>query len=556
MLNRIYPLIFVLITIIVSNVNAQDTFRDNFDIVSYSNNNDTQNFSSNWIEQNDNGSPSNGDIRINSIQLRFRNMDDAWIYRFVPIAGASSVTLKLDYNATSRGDEQLDVYIYNSNTFVWNLVGLINTSDSGTITYVLTSDEIASNPAIIFFSDNNDWGNTETIFVDYVLFTAQYGPTVTVNDVTFNETDGTGSITATHSSNAATGPFTVNYQTADITVTAGTDYALSSGALNFNGTVGDTETITVSILDDTLIEGPKDFRIDFVSSSDSIVDFTDTATITIDDNEVRSNTPLSLFREYNGYYDYALTGGSMRDQDNSGNTCSIVTTSSNTLTTTVPATAQKEQAFLFWTHSGTSPDLQVTLEGQNINADFANESFIGALSFYSMIADVTTLVEGIPIGNIRTNTFDFSGLNVDNTSSYCSGQVTLGGWSLMIFYEEASLPAVSLKLYQGFQGYQNATSPVSFTLDGFYAIAASEAKTTILSWEGYQSITGVEQLSITTSLGTNRLAGDGENDGVTVDNPYNSTIFDNTVLPNINNTTTYGLDLDTYDISSFIAPAE
>ncbi|WP_396637205.1 beta strand repeat-containing protein [Maribacter sp. R77961] len=556
MLNKVYFLIFIFSTLIVQNVKSQETFRDNFSAVSYGNNNGTQNFSSNWFEQNDDGSPNSGDISINSNQLRFRNMDDAWIYRFIPLAGASSVTLTLDYNANSRGNEQLDVYIYNSDTFNWNLVESINTTNTGTITYNLTAAEIASNPAIIFFSDNNNWDATETIFIDNVQFSAQYSPTITVNDIDFNETDGTVSITATHASNAASGAFTVNYQTTDISTSAGTDYIVATGTLNFNGTVGDTDTITLSILDDGLIEGPEDLRIEFVSSSDPTVDFTDTATITIRDNEVESNTPLSLFREYNGYYDYALTGGSMRDEDNSGNTCSIVSTSSNTLTTTVPATAQIEQAYLFWTHSGTSPDLQVTLEGQNIDADFANESFIGALSFYSMIADVTTLIESMPIGSISANTFDFSDLNVDNTGSYCSGQVTLGGWSLMIFYEEASLPAVSLNLYQGFQGYQNTTSPVSFTLDGFYAIASSGAKTTILSWEGDQSITGGEQLSITTTLGTNKLTGDGDNDGISVDNPYNSTIFDNTVLPNINNTTTYGLDLDTYDISSFIAPAE
>jgi hypothetical protein len=553
MLNRVYLLTFLLTTIIISNVNAQDTFRDNFNVVSYGNNDGTQNFSANWQENNETTNPSAGQIRIIGNQLRFQQLTGQFIFRNLDLTGVASATLTFDYDGSSIGDEILRLFFRRNDGSLLILQNYGNTV--GSVTFNLPADYIHANSAVGFFG--NGWDAGETAFVDNVEVAVTYlPPSVIVEDVTINEDTGTANFVVTHTGNSTTGPFTVNYQTADITATAGTDYALSSGTLNFNGTVGDTETITVSILDDTLIEGPEDFRIEFVSSSDPIVDFTDTATITIDDNEVQSNTPLSLFREYNGYYDYALTGGSMRDQDNSGNTCSIVTTSSNTLTTTVPATAQIEQAFLFWTHSGTSPDLQVTLEGQNINADFANESFIGALSFYSMIADVTTLVEGIPIGSISTNTFDFSGLNVDNTGSYCSGQVTLGGWSLMIFYEETSLPAVSLNLYQGFQGYQNTTTPVSFTLDGFYAIAASGAKTTILSWEGDQSITGGEQLSITTSLGTNRLAGDGDNDGVTVDNPYNSTIFDNTVLPNINNTTTYGLDLDTYDISSFIAPAE
>ena len=545
-----FLLFFLSISCVVS---AQETFRDEFGSVSYSNNDGTQNFSANWQENNEITNPSAGQIRIVGNQLRFQQLTGQFIFRNLDLSGVASATLTFDYNGSSIGDEILRLFFRRNDGTLLILQNYGNAA--GSVTYNIPTDYIHANSAIGFFG--NGWDAGETAFVDNVEIAVTYlPPSVIVEDVTINEDLGTANFLVTHTGNGTNGPFTVNYQTADITATAGNDYILSSGTLNFNGTVGDTETITISILDDTLIEGPENFRIEFVSSSDSSVDFSDTATITIIDDEVPSSTPLTLFREFNGYYDYTLTGGSMRDQDNSGNTCSIVTTSSNTLTSAVPATAQIEQAFLFWTHSGTEPDLQVSLEGQTVDADFANESFIGALSFYSMIADVTTLIEGIPIGSINTNDFDFSDLAVDNTGSYCSGQVTLGGWSLMIFYEEPSLPAVSLNLYQGFQGYQNTTAPVSFTLDGFYAIASSGAKTTVLSWEGDQTITGGEQLSITTSLGTNKLTGDGDNNGVTVDNPYNSTIFDNTVTPNINNTTTYGLDLDTYDISSFIAPAE
>ena len=77
-----------------------------------------------------------------------------------------------------------------------------------------------------------------------------------------------------------------------------------------------------------------------------------------------------------------------------------------------------------------------------------------------------------------------------------------------------------------------------------------------MSWEGDQTLANNESLTFTTpSAGTNELNGDGDNDGVT-DNPFNSTIFDDTVGPAVNITTSYGVDVDTYDVSSYIGVGE
>lgn len=375
-------------------------------------------------------------------------------------------------------------------------------------------------------------------------------PVLTVADVTVDEDAGTMSFTVNHTGAAALGPFTVTYNTVDGSATAGADYTgITGGVLNFDGTLGDSDVITVSITDDTDFDGTENFSIQFVTTTDSSVDITDTATGTINDDEIIPfNAPLTLFNEFNGYYDYALTGGSLRTSDS--NVCTITSTSSNTLTSTVPATATVERAYLFWTHSGANPDTDVTFEGQNVAAFSVNQSNFGG-SIYSMMGDVTTLVSGI--SNLSTNTFDFTGLNVDNGNPYCSSTVVVGGWSLMIFYTDDSLPAVSINLYQGFDGQQNNTT--SYTLDGFFAIGASGAKTTVLSWEGDIGLANNELLSVTTSSGTTTLSGDGNNDGTSVNNPFNSTLYDNTGGSTVN-TTTFGLDLDTYDISSLISAGE
>lgn len=776
-------------------VSAQDTYLDRFNTTSYSNNDGSQNFSSNWIEVNDNNSPSGGTMRILSNQLRFGNLDGDWMYRFVPLSGASSVTLTLDYDASNIGNETLEVYIYNNDTGGWNQIASLS-GGSGSISYDLSAAEIASDPAIIFYPSDNNWGGSEEIFIDNVLFTASTVPILEILDVTVDEDAGTADFTVTHTGANAGGAFTVNYTTSDGTAIAGSDYTSTSGTLNFNGTSGDTEQISVSITDDGTFENIESFTVSFTGSSDGSVDITDTATgtiidddalimtdgvtenscndvfldpggvtdygnnldveyticpdtpgnyisvdfstfdvatgdvlyvydgtstggtllgtydntnvptiidagpatgcltfrftsngsstgtgweaqvtcypegpkIVIDDisfdedvgnavftvtqtrarhgfntflgfvhvpftvdyqtadgsaqagsdytatsgsltfngrigstrtisvpisndgipenaedfiieftganasyatinfsdtgtgtinSQILANDPLTLFQEFDGYFDYSTTGGTLRTGANGSSPCSITTSSSNSLVSPIPLTATIERAYLYWAHSENTRDDTVTFEGQSVSANFLYQTSLGSRNFYGYVSDVTSIVQSIP--NPSTNTFDFSGLTIDNTGSYCSTSTVLGGWTLIVFYEDLSLPAVNINLYQGFDGLSNEGT--SFTLDSFFAISGSGAKATFLSWEGDPDLDGSsggstnpEALSVTSQGGTTyTLSGDGGQPG---NNAYNSSIYDNTVGPVYNNTTSYGVDLDTYDISSYISPGD
>ncbi|TPN83058.1 right-handed parallel beta-helix repeat-containing protein [Aquimarina algicola] len=274
---------------------------------------------------------------------------------------------------------------------------------------------------------------------------------------------------------------------------------------------------------------------------------------TVADTGVSINPPLTIFDEFDGEFDYAVTGGSLRDSDT--NTCSIVTTSSEILTSSIPPTATIERAYLFWAQSNYERDDQVTFEGQNVSADVVNVFRFGGLgiTFFGMVSDVTSIIQGI--SDPSANTYDFTDLTVDNTGTYCTGNVTVGAWSLMIFYSDASLPAASINLYNGFAGAQNTASPLPFLLDNFFANSNSDAKTTVLSWEGDAPNTGGEELSLSTSASPTPfpLVGDGDNDGVTLDNPFNSTVYDGTTGVD---RTRFGIDLDTYDISPFINVGE
>jgi len=534
---------------------AQETYLDNFNTTSYSNNNGSSSFSADWNEDNDDNNPGGGKIRITSNQLRFDNLDDARIGRTLNLGGASSVTLTLDYDATSRGNEDLDIELWNDTSSSWETIATINTANTGTVTHNLTADQISANSEIRFLTGSGNWGSGEQIFIDDVLFTATFGPQLTIEDVAVNENAGTATFTVTHSGVSASGPFSVGYQTVDGTALAGSDYTgIGSGSLNFTGTVGDTEQITVTITDDTLYEIAETYSIQFTTTTDPSVDISDTATGTINDDEVvLSNTPLTLYQAFDGYIGYTGTGGSLRAQDNNTNACSINASSSNTVTSPIPAGATIDRAYLYWAHSNANPDSQVTFEGTTVNADLMyTTSLSGNRIFYGGVSDVTSIVSAVP--DPGTNTYDFSGLSIDNSSTYCNSATVLGGWSLFIFYTDASLPASTINLYQGFNGESNSSS--SFTLGGFFAIGATGSKTSVLSWEGDQTLSNNELLTVTTGLGTFTLAGDGDNDGIIVNNPFNSTIYDNTAVPVVNNTTSYGVDLDTYDVSIYVTPGE
>ncbi|MEP4883157.1 Calx-beta domain-containing protein, partial [Maribacter dokdonensis] len=770
---------------------------DTFSSTSYSNNNGTQNFSGNWVEQNDNNSAFNGRIRVTGGRLRFRNLDSGWIYRFVPLAGASSATLTLDYDATSAGGEAIDVFMYNADSNQWNFIQRID-NGTGSITYNLSAAEIDSNPAVIFYRGDTSWGNADTIYVDNVQFTATYGAELEIDDVTVNEDDGTAIFTVRHIG-SSTSAYSVNYTTNDISAISGQDYSVSSGTLNFNGNINDTETITVPITDDTIFEGDETFGLSFTSTTNTDVDITDTAIGTIlandalimtdggsattcddtfldsggisnySDNEdlvyticpdtannytqvnfeqfdvipgdilyvydgnstgatligqydndnvptqifatntngcltfrftsnnnttgngwqasvscsppgpkivvedvyvdedsgsaiftvthvrdrhgyqsfffgfietpftveymvsdgtanngsdyisvngtltftgevgnvqtfsvpivddgvpelveyftvgfsdataqyasvdysdtangyinsqILANDPLTLFQEFDGYFDYSTTGGSLRTNDNNTDACSITTSSSNTLISPIPNTGTIKKAYLYWAHSSTVVDGTVTFEGQTVNANYQYQTTLTNRNFYGYVSDVTNIVEGV--ADPSTNVFDFSGLSVDNSNTYCSSATVLGGWTLFVFYEDPNLPAVNINLYQGFDGLSNDGN--SFTLDSFYAIAGAGAKASFLSWEGDSTLDGNssgttnpngERLSITNQANQDfTLAGDG---GQTGNNAYNSTMYDNTTTPDYNVSTTYGVDLDTYDISTFVSPGD
>tara|TARA_R110000796_G_scaffold252640_2_gene389880 strand:- start:127983 stop:143453 length:15471 start_codon:yes stop_codon:yes gene_type:complete len=113
--------------------------------------------------------------------------------------------------------------------------------------------------------------------------------TVTIADVSANEDDGT--ITVTLTSNAfVVGGFTVDVSTADGTAEARTDYtAVTSQTITFAGTVGETQTFTITLTADTDVEVNETLTVsmdNLVTGANNTVTITDEATITILNDDV------------------------------------------------------------------------------------------------------------------------------------------------------------------------------------------------------------------------------------------------------------------------------
>lgn len=184
---------------------AQDTFSDTFSSVSYSNNDGTQNFTSNWSESNDDGSSSSGNIRITGNELRFEDISisSEQITREADLNGATSATLSFDWQ-TSELDggatgENLSVQI-SSDGSSFTTIGTFTDSSSGTFSQDILS--YASSTTTVRFINTStwtygDWESGEYVYIDNFLITANLTPAIDtdgdgINDTTDLDDDNDG----------------------------------------------------------------------------------------------------------------------------------------------------------------------------------------------------------------------------------------------------------------------------------------------------------------------------------------------------------------------------
>lgn len=254
-----------------------------------------------------------------------------------------------------------------------------------------------------------------------------------------------------------------------------------------------------------------------------------------------AGSTVALRESFAGNLSFSLTGGSFRTTQNNQSACTYSSSSSNPLTT-IPATASIKQAYLYWagsTYNTTYADSTVYLNGQLINADRTYTDSSGSSYYYSGVADITSQVS-----STRNGTYTVSGLYIYSNYSRCSTQTVLGGWSILVIYEDSSEDFNVLNVYEGFQYFQQDATYSSLTLtpSNFKLPANPSGQHAHITWEGDDTI-GSDGEGLTFE-GYDLY--DSISGGNSLGNQFDS-------YSNIEGgLTTYGVDIDSYDISAYL----
>lgn len=245
---------------------------------------------------------------------------------------------------------------------------------------------------------------------------------------------------------------------------------------------------------------------------------------------------ISLYEQFNGRYDFTFVGNTLNPVENNPSpTCDILTSSSAELN--LDSADQVIAAYLYWAGSGTG-DFDVELNGNPISAE--RDFPLSALNtdgqtrdYFSAFADVTTLVQTTGNGTYTLSELDLTAVVSDPL--YCNIKTNFGGWAIIVFYQNPSLPLNQLNLYDGLQ---YVPPFISVTLPSLNVIDNAGAKIGFIAWEGDASLAVTETLSINGNPLSNALN--------PVNNAFNGT---NSVT---GSDELYNMDLDIYDIQNNI----
>lgn len=245
---------------------------------------------------------------------------------------------------------------------------------------------------------------------------------------------------------------------------------------------------------------------------------------------------ISLYKQYNGMYDFVYVGNTLNTVENNSldgepdPPCSILTSSSANLN--LNSDDQIQNAYLYWAGSGTG-DFKIKLNDTEINStrNFSIKNTSG-YSFFSAFADVTSLVKKTGNGNYTLSDLDLTEI----ISDYCPFAGNFGGWAIIVIYKNDNLPHNQLNIYDGLQAVPEA---IDITLTGLYVIDNKDAEIGFIAWEGDKNISVNESLRV-----------NGDLIGNPPFNPSNNAF--NGTNSFTNSSSLFNMDLDIYNIENSV----
>lgn len=259
-----------------------------------------------------------------------------------------------------------------------------------------------------------------------------------------------------------------------------------------------------------------------------------------------SQSPIGYYNEFNGSFDFVVTAGTFRDQDNSGNASSLRSTAYGDLS--IPADAEIAAAYLYWAGSGSTPDDDVTFEGNSVTSirNFNDDRMLAdfGIEYFGGFADVTDIVRTQAPGTTRT--YEMEDMTVDNGGPYSTYSGTVAVWSMVVVYRAPSvIRNYKIVIYDGLEIFYNGSSNVSangnYSLTGFTIGTAGDGEIASMIYEGDASISSGESISVN---GSNLL-------------PSGNTHNQSSNIPGVGGSFPgYGLDVDEFDISDELNPGD
>ena len=255
-----------------------------------------------------------------------------------------------------------------------------------------------------------------------------------------------------------------------------------------------------------------------------------------------STIPFELKAQFNGQYDYEIIGNTLNEFDNWQTPpppCQMLTESSATLD--LEPDQDIVAAYLYWSGIGDGQfNPQIQLNGELIFASEINvvdPDQFGFAFYFGSFKDVTEIIE--QQGN---GLYLFSNLDLNPIlGSYCSTAQYHAGWSILVIYEDDTLPIQQLNVYDGFASVIGFGDSASTTIDigSLNIIDTQDARMGYLAWNGSPNLFFNESISFNGNLLSNPPLNP-------IDNPFNGT----NSYTGANDL--YNMDLDFFDISDYI----
>ncbi len=253
---------------------------------------------------------------------------------------------------------------------------------------------------------------------------------------------------------------------------------------------------------------------------------------------------ISLFRQFNGQYDYTAFGNTLNVEENGqGGQCFILTSSSADFQ--LLPNQEVVAAYLYWAGSGPG-DFSVTFNQVPITAERTfNETYNSGgqdYIYFSAFADVTEQVQTTGNANYTLSDLDLTLV----IPAYCSppgSGTNFGGWAVTVVYKDATLPNNQVNIFDGLESVSRVDQTLDITLNNLMVLDTEGAKIGFLVWEGDRGLAVNETLRINGNILSNLPLNPP-------DNAFNGTnsFTGSDVL--------YNMDIDVYPISNFINPGD